>query len=275
MKNDTATTSGTGTGTTAAFTNPTNPATTTPSSDLVEVPYKEPFIQMFEDIMAGLVRDDFTVENLVNFFMIASEVTEEDSNDCKSSEVREVADFTKTVYTKLQEMILNNSSYKEIKEYSFYKSRHTKKLFDELPDEFICQVEGNSNIVTRRDLKPPYETRLNYNVSTMLPSSYSSLEYSSIWSFTSTESSPQQSSTTNTTIKTTTTTTTTTTATTTTTSSSYSSSSSSSSFAKKKTKNPKYQPKHQEQTTTTTTITTTTSMITTMITTTGESSILP
>ena len=63
MKNETTTTTAAATaatGPTTAFTNPITTAkfltTTTPSSDLVEVPYKEPFIQMFEDIMAGLVR---------------------------------------------------------------------------------------------------------------------------------------------------------------------------------------------------------------------------
>ena len=235
-------------------------STTTPSGlDKVDVSYSEPFIQMFEDIMAGLVNNDFRDKDLVKFFEITSAATEEDYIRCNKPGVIEIADFTKKVSIKLKEMISNNSTFKEIREYSFHKSRHTKNLFEDLPDELICKVERNSNIVSRRDLKPPYDSRLNHNVSTLLPTwSSSSFSFSSFWASSTTHSSPKSSTKTR---KTTTTTATTTTTTTSQPSSSSSSSSSSSGKKKKEINKPKTNKQQEEQelqqTTATNTIATT------------------
>ena len=64
--------------------------------DLVEIPYKQPYIEMYEDIRNGLNEGDFSVEQITVFFEETSDMLFRDCKDCKNSEeIRKVAFTTR------------------------------------------------------------------------------------------------------------------------------------------------------------------------------------
>ena len=58
-----------------------------------EIVYKQPYIQMFEEIKNGLNAGDFSVESISGFLDSTSDRFYRDSKDCKSgnSQIRTVA----------------------------------------------------------------------------------------------------------------------------------------------------------------------------------------
>ena len=58
-----------------------------------EIVYKQPYIQMFEEIKNSLMVGDFSVESISGFLDLTSERFFRDSKDCKSgnSQIRTVA----------------------------------------------------------------------------------------------------------------------------------------------------------------------------------------
>ena len=59
---------------------------------LIEIPYKQPYIEMYEDIRNGLNKGDFSVEQTTVFFEETSDMLFRDCKDCESSEeIRKVA----------------------------------------------------------------------------------------------------------------------------------------------------------------------------------------
>ena len=65
-------------------------------NDLIEIPYKQPYIEMYEDIRNGLNEGDFSVEQITVFFEETSDMLFRDCKDCKNSEeIRKVAFATR------------------------------------------------------------------------------------------------------------------------------------------------------------------------------------
>ena len=65
-------------------------------NDLLEIPYKQPYIEMYEDIRNGLNEGDFSVEQITVFFEETSDMLFRDCKECKSGEeIRKVAFATR------------------------------------------------------------------------------------------------------------------------------------------------------------------------------------
>ena len=52
--------------------------------DLIGIPYRKPYIEMFEDIREGIIGGDFSVEAISEFFETSSERLFRDCKDCKN-----------------------------------------------------------------------------------------------------------------------------------------------------------------------------------------------
>ena len=55
--------------------------------DLVPIPYKKPYIEMFEDIRDGILSGDFSVEQITIFFEETSGELYRDCKDCENGKV--------------------------------------------------------------------------------------------------------------------------------------------------------------------------------------------
>ena len=65
--------------------------------DLVEIPYKQPYIEMYEEIRDGINENDFSVEQITIFFEETSDLLFRECKDCKNSEkIRIVAFATRS-----------------------------------------------------------------------------------------------------------------------------------------------------------------------------------
>ena len=74
-----------------------------------EIVYKQPYIQMFEEIKHGLDAGDFSVESISGFLDLTSERFYRDSKDCKSgnSQIRTVANSVREGLQKIGNLSLN------------------------------------------------------------------------------------------------------------------------------------------------------------------------
>ena len=60
---------------------------------LPEIPYKKPYIEMYEDIKNGIIEGDFSVEQITIFFEETSDLLFRDCKDCKNSEEIRIVAF--------------------------------------------------------------------------------------------------------------------------------------------------------------------------------------
>ena len=65
-------------------------------NDLLEIVYKQPYIEMYEDIRNGINEGDFSVEQITIFFEETSDMLFRDCKNCNNSEeIRKVAFATR------------------------------------------------------------------------------------------------------------------------------------------------------------------------------------
>ena len=65
--------------------------------DLVEIPYKQPYIEIYEEIRDGINENDFSVEQITIFLEETSNLLFRECKDCKNSEkIRIVALATRS-----------------------------------------------------------------------------------------------------------------------------------------------------------------------------------
>ena len=62
-------------------------------NDLLEILYKQPYIEMYEDIRNGIIEGDFSVEQITIFLEETSDLLFRDCKDCKNSEEIRVVAF--------------------------------------------------------------------------------------------------------------------------------------------------------------------------------------
>ena len=103
------------------------------------VPFREPFIVMFEDIKERLESDSnsYTDSEIVTLFQDTTETLTQDCENCKHhAEIVAVSDFTNQVASKLDSMKGSNNflstALKDIEE--------TIKLFKEVPDSLLTPI---------------------------------------------------------------------------------------------------------------------------------------
>ena len=60
-------------------------------TDMVTLPYKQPYIEMFEDIKMGIIAGDFSPTAVSEFFELSSGIFFKECKDCDSIAIREAA----------------------------------------------------------------------------------------------------------------------------------------------------------------------------------------
>lgn len=110
----------------------------------VEAPYKDPLLEMFNDIGALLTVDGISDQYVVDLFKGASVVTKEDCAICNNSpELKSLSIFTEMVHKELQSL----AGTIQFKSKAIEKTTETKDLVQNLPDDLKIKVEPNSSIL--------------------------------------------------------------------------------------------------------------------------------
>ena len=120
---------------------------------MVPIPYKRPFIEMFEDIYMGIDEDFFSEEKILHLYGNVSRVIIQDTKSCESSEckkLRKISKMTRKFKRKLQRIFKSEKSgvkiNKKIKNLLCKTTLRMIKMFQDVSNETTALVEKTSNI---------------------------------------------------------------------------------------------------------------------------------
>ena len=119
---------------------------------MVEIPYKIPFLEMFQDLDALLRGNSITDLDVLELYKMTSIATREDCISCSNAtEIDELSNFSESVHNELKELIGNV----EFKSRAIEKTVQTNVLVQKVPSSLKTKVEPASNILGRKGI---YET---------------------------------------------------------------------------------------------------------------------
>ena len=133
------------TNTTEATNRQTNDNSSTTYNDgMIEVPYKNSFLEMFKDIENGILADDITELDLVELYRITSLVIEEDCGVCDHSpEIEELRNFTMTVHGILENLIGSD----QFRSTAIEVTNSTRVMIEKLPESLKAGVYSSSPVL--------------------------------------------------------------------------------------------------------------------------------
>ena len=114
-----------------------------------EVPYKLPFIQMFEDLVTLIEKDDISDIDVVELYKVTFYVLREDCMLCDNSkEIGELKKQVKLTHRKLKELLKSKgiTVEDEFKKTALQKTRETLIITDKIPANLTAKVDSNSTI---------------------------------------------------------------------------------------------------------------------------------
>ena len=124
--------------------NDNSTATGTYNDGMIEVPYKNSFLEMFKDIENGILNDDITELDVVELYRITSLVLEEDCGVCDHSpEIEELRNFTMHVHGILESLIGSD----QFQSVALEETNRTRTKIEELPETLKAQVHSSSPIL--------------------------------------------------------------------------------------------------------------------------------
>ena len=110
----------------------------------VEAPYKDPFLEMFNDIDALLKSDGISEVDVVDLYRKTSVVTREDCTICNNSpELNSLSIYTDEVHVELGKLI----GTLQFKPKAIEKTTETKDIVQNLPISLKIKVEPKSSIL--------------------------------------------------------------------------------------------------------------------------------
>ena len=119
-------------------------SSTTYNDGMIEVPYKNSFLEMFKDIENGILADDITELDVVELYRITSFVLEEDCSVCDHSpEIEELRNFTLTVHGILENLIGSD----QFRSRALEETNRTRTMIEELPESLKAGVHSSSPIL--------------------------------------------------------------------------------------------------------------------------------
>ena len=98
-------------------------------TDMVTIPYKQPYIEMFEEIKMGIIMGDFSPTAVSEFFEISSGIFFKECKDCDSSAIREAALMARKSAKRIRAESASNSDPESIRETSI---EATNQLLEKL-----------------------------------------------------------------------------------------------------------------------------------------------
>ena len=84
-------------------------------TDMVTLPYKQPYIEMFEDIKMGIIAGDFSPTAVSEFFEIQAGIFLKECKDCKSHAIWEAAMLAKKCAKRVRAESESNSDPESVK----------------------------------------------------------------------------------------------------------------------------------------------------------------
>ena len=110
----------------------------------VEAPYKDPFLEMFNDIDALLKSDGISEVDVVDLYKKTSVITREDCIICNNSpELNSLSIYTDKAHVELEKLI----GTLHFKPKAIEKTTETKDIVQNLPNSLKIKVEPKSSIL--------------------------------------------------------------------------------------------------------------------------------
>ena len=126
---------------------------TNEDADLIEVPYKNPFLEMFQDLdvllrgLDALQRSDTITDlDVVHLYKETSNQTREDFFSNNSTEIDQLSKFSDAVYKELEGLIGNPT----FRGRAIEKTVQTIDLVQQLPSSLKTEVESSSDILATK-----------------------------------------------------------------------------------------------------------------------------
>ena len=120
-------------------------------NDFVEVPYKQPFLEMFDDFSFLLNSNPpgTTDLDVVEIYKMTSLATREDCLLCNNStEIDQLSKSTKSIYEELEPLIGDDTFMTTAKT----RTEETKSMIQNLPSSLIALVEASSSINVKKGI---------------------------------------------------------------------------------------------------------------------------
>ena len=116
---------------------------------LVEVPYKLPFLEMFDDLSTLLNLAQLDDLDVIDIYKMTSIATRKDCESCNNStEIDQLSTSTKTIYKELESLIGDSMFMTTAKT----RTQETNTMIQNLPSSLKTLVEATSSIVVNKGI---------------------------------------------------------------------------------------------------------------------------
>ena len=120
----------------------------------VEASYKDPYLDMFNDLEALLNGDGISERDVVELYRSISDATREDCETCDNSpELNNLSIFAASVSGLLRKYV----GMRLFKWEAMNKTAMAKTMVQNLPDSLTIKVDPESSILEYRNKKPNYQ----------------------------------------------------------------------------------------------------------------------
>ena len=116
------------------------------TTNMVSLPYKQPFLNMFEDIQTRIANDFYDNKEIIAIFGETSEALKEDYKNCgECSEVSSLSNYTSYALENLKDLEKQQPS--SFKMSALSRSMEITRLLNEMPEDFVSFVEHSSELL--------------------------------------------------------------------------------------------------------------------------------
>ena len=127
----------------------------------VEVPYKQSFIEMFEDLKSLIIEDEISNIDVVEFYKVTYFILREDCMSCDySKEMEELRDETISIHRSLKKLMKSETNTfeesnrmvrtslvsREFKRIALQNTREVLITTDKIPKNLTAKVDSNSSV---------------------------------------------------------------------------------------------------------------------------------
>ena len=114
---------------------------------MVSLPYKQPFLNMFEDIQTRIANNFYDNKEIIAIFGETSEALKEDYKNCgECSEVSSVSNYTSYALENLKDLEKQQPS--SFKMSALSRSMEITRLLNEMPEDFVTFVDKSSELLS-------------------------------------------------------------------------------------------------------------------------------
>ena len=112
------------------------------TTDHVPLPFKLPYIEMFEDIKEGIIENDFSPLAIQEFFDTTSQILMRECRNCNSEEIRRAAYAAKAGLKNIKDMNLHiYTDYEDVKNSLINETELILKSLQAIPNTTLAFVD--------------------------------------------------------------------------------------------------------------------------------------